>query len=154
MHTVILLKQTLALLLQLRCQTVIQSTCYSVQSSPTPQRDCDVGDCASLAVHVSSPCDTPREPGSHSFSQPPPKVSPASQVSFNWTLIFLEMLWFSFISYMLSLLQRIVSPETDSGFGSSYLNTPTSGSLQPHLVERCGFWHATVCKLFIQMICF
>lgn len=52
---------------------------------------------------------------------------------------------------MRSLLQRIVSLETDSGFGSSYLNASASGSLQPHLADRCGLRRAAVCKLFIRI---
>lgn len=33
-------------------------------------------------------------------------------------------------------VQRIVSPETDSGFGSSYLNQSISGSFQPNLLTE------------------
>lgn len=33
-------------------------------------------------------------------------------------------------------LQRIVSPETDSGFGSSYLNQSASGPFQPNLLTE------------------
>ncbi|GLD58581.1 AT-hook-containing transcription factor-like protein [Lates japonicus] len=75
-----------------------------------PEGECDLGDCVSLAVEVSSSSDAPREPGTPSFSEPPLNTPCASQ--------------------------RIVSPETDSGFGSSYLNQSGSGSFQPNLLTE------------------
>ncbi|KAM4552319.1 uncharacterized protein aknad1 isoform 2-T2 [Odontesthes bonariensis] len=68
---------------------------------------CDLGDCMSLAVKVSSSSEAPRDSDSRSVSEPPLNSSYVSQ--------------------------RIVSPETDSGFGSSYLNQSPSGTFQPNL---------------------
>uniref|UniRef100_UPI0037E85A5C microtubule organization protein AKNA-like n=1 Tax=Semicossyphus pulcher TaxID=241346 RepID=UPI0037E85A5C len=79
----------------------------------SPAGECDLGDCASLAVEVSSFSDAPRDSGTPSISAPPLNTSSASQ--------------------------RIVSPETDSGFGSSDLNQSASGSFQPNqLTESNG----------------
>ncbi|KAM9349925.1 uncharacterized protein aknad1 [Symphorus nematophorus] len=72
-----------------------------------PMGECYLGDCVSLAVALSSSFDTPRDSDTHSLSEPPLNTS--------------------------SVSQRIVSPETDSGFGSSYLNQSASGSFQPNL---------------------
>nr|XP_046264183.1 uncharacterized protein LOC124069255 isoform X3 [Scatophagus argus] len=83
-----------------------RSTPASVLS---PVGECDLGDCVSLAVEVSS-SDAPRDPDSHSLSEPPLNTS--------------------------SVLQRIVSPETDSGFGSSYLNQSASGPFQSTLLTE------------------
>ncbi|XP_068594321.1 microtubule organization protein AKNA [Cebidichthys violaceus] len=73
-----------------------------------PEGECDLGDCVSLAVEVSSSADAPRD----ILSEPPLNASSGSQ--------------------------RIVSPETDSGFGSSYLNQSASGPLQPNLFTESG----------------
>ncbi|KAM3604090.1 uncharacterized protein V6R79_006270 [Siganus canaliculatus] len=69
-----------------------------------PVGECDQGDCVSLAVEVSSSSDVFRDSGNHSPLEPHFSSTSASQ--------------------------RIVSPETDSGFGSSYLSPSTSGSFQ------------------------
>ncbi|RVE61830.1 hypothetical protein OJAV_G00174230 [Oryzias javanicus] len=63
----------------------------------------DQGD--SLAVEVSFSSDAPADSDSHSLSEPSPPISCVSQ------------------------MQRIISPETDSGFGSSYLTQSASGEL-------------------------
>ncbi|XP_070701615.1 protein AKNAD1-like [Pempheris klunzingeri] len=76
----------------------------------SPEGECDLGDCVSLAVEVSTTTDAPRESSTHSLSEPPLNTSAVSQ--------------------------RIVSPETDSGFGSSYLNQSASGSFQPNLLTE------------------
>ncbi|XP_072220563.1 uncharacterized protein [Leuresthes tenuis] len=68
---------------------------------------CDLGSSMSLAVKVSCSSDAPRDSDSHSVSEPPLNSSYVSQ--------------------------RIVSPETDSGFGSSFLNQSSSGTFQPNL---------------------
>ncbi|XP_073347788.1 uncharacterized protein [Pagrus major] len=72
-----------------------------------PVGECDLGDCVSLAVEVSSSSDAPRDPDTLSLSEPPLNTS-----------------------------SRIVSPETDSGFGSSYLNQSGSGASQPNLLTE------------------
>ncbi|XP_034558049.1 uncharacterized protein LOC117826230 isoform X2 [Notolabrus celidotus] len=72
--------------------------------------ECDLGDCMSLAVEVSFASNALRDSGAHNLSEPPLNTSSSSQ--------------------------RIVSPETDSGFGSSYLNHSASGSLQPNLLTE------------------
>ncbi|XP_055359565.1 protein AKNAD1-like isoform X3 [Betta splendens] len=64
-------------------------------------------ECMSLGVEASKSCATPRDSDAHCPLEPP-----------------------------LSASSRIVSPETDSGFGSSYLNQSGSGPFQPtHLTE-------------------
>ncbi|XP_069367950.1 microtubule organization protein AKNA isoform X2 [Paralichthys olivaceus] len=73
-----------------------------------PEGECDLGDGVSLAVEVSSSSYAPELSHTHSHYEPPlnsPCVS-----------------------------QQIVSTETDSGFGSSYLNRSASGSFQPNLL--------------------
>ncbi|XP_033993124.1 microtubule organization protein AKNA-like isoform X2 [Trematomus bernacchii] len=72
--------------------------------------ECDLGESVSLAVEISSSFDAPRPSDSHSPSEPPLNTS--------------------------SVSQRIVSPETDSGFGSSYLNQSTSGPFQQNLLTE------------------
>ncbi|KAI4809870.1 hypothetical protein KUCAC02_018726 [Chaenocephalus aceratus] len=72
--------------------------------------ECDLGESASLAVEISSSFDAPRPLDSLSPSEPPLNTS--------------------------SVSQRIVSPETDSGFGSSYLNQSTSGPFQQNLLPE------------------
>ncbi|XP_060900510.1 uncharacterized protein LOC132979058 isoform X2 [Labrus mixtus] len=73
--------------------------------------ECDQGDCVSLAVELSCLSDAPRDSDIHNLSEPPLQTS--------------------------SSAQRIVSPETDSGFGSSYLNNSASGSFESNrLTER------------------
>ncbi|XP_075954208.1 uncharacterized protein aknad1 [Anarhichas minor] len=74
--------------------------------------ECDLGDRVSLAVDVSSSADAPRDSDSHILLEPPLNTS--------------------------SVSQRIVSPETDSGFGSSYLNQSASGPFQPNLLTESG----------------
>ncbi|XP_044074332.1 protein AKNAD1-like isoform X3 [Siniperca chuatsi] len=76
----------------------------------SPVGECDLGDCVILAVDVSSSSDAPRDSGTHSLSEPPLNTS--------------------------SVSQRILSPETDSGFGSSYLNQSASGAFQPNLLTE------------------
>ncbi|XP_059200860.1 microtubule organization protein AKNA-like [Centropristis striata] len=76
----------------------------------SPAGECDLGDCVSLSVEVSSSSDAPRDSDSHSLSEPPLNTS--------------------------SVSLRIVSPETDSGFGSSYLNQSASGTIQPNLLTE------------------
>ncbi|KAI3375007.1 hypothetical protein L3Q82_021535, partial [Scortum barcoo] len=71
------------------------------ESVLSPVGECDLGECVSLAVEVSSSSYTPRDSSTNSLSEPPLNTS--------------------------SVSQRIVSPETDSGFGSSYLNQSGSG---------------------------
>ncbi|KAM7379239.1 hypothetical protein PAMP_004804 [Pampus punctatissimus] len=73
---------------------------------PNPESEFDLLDCVSLAVEVSSSADAPRD--RHSLSEPPLNTS--------------------------SVSQRIVTPETDSGFGSSYLSQSASGAFQPNLL--------------------
>ncbi|XP_035803430.2 protein AKNAD1 isoform X2 [Amphiprion ocellaris] len=73
--------------------------------------ECDLGDCVSLAVEVSSSSDALRDSDGRSLSEPPLNTS-----------------------------QRIVSPETDSGFGSSYLNQSASGWFQPNLLSQSGHY--------------
>ncbi|XP_024129732.1 uncharacterized protein LOC112147502 isoform X2 [Oryzias melastigma] len=63
----------------------------------------DQGD--SLAVEVSFSSEAPADSDSHGLSEPSPPISCVSQT------------------------QRIISPETDSGFGSSYLTQSASGEL-------------------------
>ncbi|XP_042353106.1 protein AKNAD1-like [Plectropomus leopardus] len=87
------------------------SDSHSTQDSVlNPEGECDLGDCASLAVEVSSSSGAPRGSNTHSLSEPPLNTS--------------------------SVSQRIVSPETDSGFGSSYLNQSASGPFQPNLLTE------------------
>ncbi|KAG7214697.1 hypothetical protein INR49_010589 [Caranx melampygus] len=81
-------------------------SCSITDSVLIPEDECDLGDCVSLAVEVSSSSDAPRHSDSHSK---PPLSTPCAS-------------------------QRIVSPETDSGFGSSYLNQSTSGPFQSNLL--------------------
>uniref|UniRef100_A0A1A7XKV5 Si:dkeyp-51f11.3 n=1 Tax=Iconisemion striatum TaxID=60296 RepID=A0A1A7XKV5_9TELE len=85
-------------------ETRSSSRQWTINSILNSNTECDLGDCASLAVEV--PC-SPRPPADlfiHSDSDPPLSTSCVSQ--------------------------RIVSPETDSGFGSSYLNQSASGTFQ------------------------
>ncbi|KAM6990251.1 uncharacterized protein aknad1 [Tautogolabrus adspersus] len=72
--------------------------------------ECDQGDCVSLAVELSCLSDAPRNSNIQNPSEPPLQTSSSSQ--------------------------RIVSPETDSGFGSSYLNNSASGSFEPNLLTE------------------
>ncbi|CAJ1072100.1 microtubule organization protein AKNA-like isoform X3 [Xyrichtys novacula] len=81
-------------------------SCGTLNSVPAVG-ECDPGDCMSLAVEVSFSSNAPRDSSTHNLSEPPLDSSSSSQ--------------------------RIVSPETDSGFGSSYLNQSASGSFQPNL---------------------
>ncbi|XP_068197095.1 microtubule organization protein AKNA-like [Antennarius striatus] len=81
------------------------SSCSTPESVLNPVGECCLGVSASLAVGVSSSSDAPRDSDTHSFSEPPLNTS--------------------------SVLQRIVSPETDSGFGSFYLNQSASEQFQP-----------------------
>ncbi|XP_034051952.1 microtubule organization protein AKNA-like isoform X3 [Gymnodraco acuticeps] len=89
---------------------------WTPHSSSTPDSvlnqagECDLGESASLAVEISSSFDAPRPSDSLSPSEPPLNTS--------------------------SVSQRIVSPETDSGFGSSYLNQSTSGPFQQNLLTE------------------
>ncbi|KAK5888910.1 hypothetical protein CesoFtcFv8_014959 [Champsocephalus esox] len=87
---------------------------WTPHGSSTPDSvqagECDLGESASLAVEISSSFDAPRPSDSLSPSEPPLNTS--------------------------SVSQRIVSPETDSGFGSSYLNQSTSGSFQQNLLTE------------------
>ncbi|XP_030607063.1 uncharacterized protein aknad1 isoform X3 [Archocentrus centrarchus] len=84
---------------------------HSVLDSVFKQNDeCDLGDCVSLAVEVSCSAGAPRDSDSHSLSELDLNTSCASQ--------------------------RIVSSETDSGFGSSYLNQSGSGPFQPNLLTE------------------
>ncbi|XP_045907963.1 uncharacterized protein LOC123972488 [Micropterus dolomieu] len=76
----------------------------------SPVGKCDLGECVSLAVEVSSSPDAPRDSATHSLSESPLNTS--------------------------SVSQRIVSPETDSGFGSSYLNQSASGPFQQNLLTQ------------------
>lgn len=46
-----------------------------------PQGECDLGDCVSLAVEVSSYSEVPQLSDTHSHSQPPLNNTCASQVS-------------------------------------------------------------------------
>ncbi|XP_040911516.1 uncharacterized protein LOC121193345 [Toxotes jaculatrix] len=80
----------------------------TLDSVLVPEGECDLVDCVSLAVEVSSSFDEPKDSDTHSLSEPPLNTPCASQ--------------------------RIVSPETDSGFGSSYLNQSASGPFQPTLL--------------------
>ncbi|KAM6918231.1 uncharacterized protein aknad1 [Xenentodon cancila] len=81
----------------------------SKQRQRPANSECDLGDCVSLAVELSFSSDVLRDSGSQSISEPPLNTTCVSQ--------------------------RIISPETDSGFGSSYLNHSASGSLQPNLLR-------------------
>nr|XP_012772156.2 protein AKNAD1 isoform X4 [Maylandia zebra] len=84
---------------------------HSIKDRVSRQKDeCDLGDCVSLAVEVSCSSDAPRGSESHSFSEPDLNTSCASQ--------------------------KMVSSETDSGFGSSYLNHSGSGSFQSNLLPE------------------
>ncbi|KAK5919432.1 hypothetical protein CgunFtcFv8_023328 [Champsocephalus gunnari] len=87
---------------------------WTPHGSSTPDSvqagECDLGESASLAVEISSSFDAPRPSDSLSPSEPPLNTS--------------------------SVSQRIVSPETDSGFGSSYLNQSTSGPFQQNLLTE------------------
>ncbi|KAK1879480.1 Protein AKNAD1 [Dissostichus eleginoides] len=89
---------------------------WTPHSSSTPDSvlnqagECDLGESVSLAVEISSSFDAPRPSDSLSPSEPPLNTS--------------------------SVSQRIVSPETDSGFGSSYLNQSTSGPFQQNLLTE------------------
>ncbi|KAM9718743.1 uncharacterized protein aknad1 [Menidia menidia] len=83
------------------------STCKQTQSAgnrSVRSSVCDQGDCVSLAVEVSCSSNAPADSENHIILEP------------------------SFNSSYESELQRIVSPETDSGFGSSYLNQSSSGT--------------------------
>ncbi|XP_054452556.1 microtubule organization protein AKNA-like [Anoplopoma fimbria] len=82
----------------------------STSSVLNPVGECDLGDCVSLAVEVSSSAESARDSDSHILLEPPLNTS--------------------------SVSQRIVSPETDSGFGSSYLNQSGSGLFQPNLLTE------------------
>ncbi|XP_056246478.1 uncharacterized protein LOC130178375 isoform X1 [Seriola aureovittata] len=83
----------------------------TAESVLIPEDDCDLGDCVSLAVEVSSSSDAPRQSDPDGHSEPPLGTPCASQ--------------------------RIVSPETDSGFGSSYLNqSTTDGPFQSNLLTE------------------
>ncbi|XP_028449305.1 AT-hook-containing transcription factor isoform X2 [Perca flavescens] len=75
-----------------------------------PAGEWDLGECVSLAVEVSSSSDAHRDSDTHILSEPPLNTS--------------------------SVSQRILSTETDSGFGSSYLNQSTSGPFQPNLLTE------------------
>lgn len=89
----------------------------------------------SLAVEVSTSSDPCRD--LDSVLEPPLNTSAVSQVSQRVsaacrllpcaTLLFKSMFF---------VMQRIVSPETDSGFGSSYLNQSASGSSHPNLLSE------------------
>lgn len=84
---------------------------HSIKDRVSRQKDeCDLGDCVSLAVEVSCSSDAPRGSESHSLSEPDLNTSCASQ--------------------------KMVSLETDSGFGSSYLNHSGSGSFQSNLLAE------------------
>ncbi|XP_031137213.2 microtubule organization protein AKNA-like isoform X1 [Sander lucioperca] len=75
-----------------------------------PACEWDLGECVSLAVEVSSSSDARNDSDTHILSEPPLNTS--------------------------SVSQRILSPETDSGFGSSYLNQSASGPFQPNLLTE------------------
>lgn len=49
--------------------------------------ECDLGDCVSLAVEVSSSSVAPRDSGTHSLSEPPLNTSSVSQVSHRQWLV-------------------------------------------------------------------
>ncbi|MEQ2169301.1 hypothetical protein GOODEAATRI_023772, partial [Goodea atripinnis] len=74
--------------------------------------ECDLDDCVSLAVEVSCSSHPPR--GTHSISEPVVNTS--------------------------SVSQRILGSETDSGFGSSYLNQSATKTFQPN--DLTGSVHA------------
>ncbi|XP_034744654.1 protein AKNAD1-like isoform X1 [Etheostoma cragini] len=75
-----------------------------------PAGECDLGECVSPAVEVSSSSDARRDSDTHIPPEPPLNNS--------------------------SVSQRILSPETDSGFGSSYLNQSASGPFHPNLLTE------------------
>ncbi|XP_068605015.1 protein AKNAD1-like [Brachionichthys hirsutus] len=77
-------------------------SCSTLESVLNPLGECYLGGVVSLAADVSSCSDVPRDPDTHSLSEPPVNTS-----------------------------SRIVSPETDSGFGSSYLNQSVSEQFRP-----------------------
>ncbi|XP_074544743.1 uncharacterized protein aknad1 [Halichoeres trimaculatus] len=78
-------------------------------STPAPaEGETDPGYCMSLSVEVSFSANASRDSGIHI----PPNSSSSSQ--------------------------RIISPETDSGFGSSYLNHSASGLFQTNLLRDSG----------------
>ncbi|KAM8851407.1 uncharacterized protein aknad1 isoform 4-T4 [Spinachia spinachia] len=81
-------------------------------SFPNPHGECDPVECVSFALEVWTSTNAPRDSDSHVLLDPPLNTS--------------------------SVSQRIVSPETDSGFGSSYLNQSPSGPLQPNLLAESG----------------
>ncbi|XP_037537261.1 protein AKNAD1-like [Nematolebias whitei] len=82
---------------------------HRAANSPlNPNLDCDLGDGVSLAVEVSCSSHLRRDSDARSSSEPPVGTSCVSQ--------------------------RIVSPETDSGFGSSYLNQSGTAAFQPNLL--------------------
>ncbi|XP_076001166.1 uncharacterized protein aknad1 [Genypterus blacodes] len=80
---------------------------WTAERSKCVFNSCDLADCVSLAVEVSCSADAPKDPDTQGLSEPPLNT--------------------------LSLSQRIVSPETDSGFGSSYLNQLVGGPFQANL---------------------
>ncbi|XP_047444987.1 protein AKNAD1-like isoform X3 [Mugil cephalus] len=84
----------------------------TLDTVPSPKGECDLFHCASLAVEVSSSSDAPGHSDSCSLSENPLNASSVSQG------------------------RRIVSPETDSGFGSSYLNQSASGSFQANVLTE------------------
>ncbi|XP_070830179.1 microtubule organization protein AKNA-like [Chaetodon trifascialis] len=86
------------------------NSCSTLDGAVNPVGECDLGDCVSLAVEVSSSSVATKDSGTHNVSEPPLNAS--------------------------SVSQRIVSPETDSGFGSSYLNQSASGPFQPNLLPE------------------
>ncbi|KAK2822316.1 hypothetical protein Q5P01_022381 [Channa striata] len=93
-----------------------QKKCTSESSYSTlTEGKCDLSDCVSLAVEVSRSCDTPTDSDIHSPLEPSPNIS-----------------------------SRLVSPETDSGFGSSYLNQSASGSFQSNLLSESVHSHNDV----------
>uniref|UniRef100_A0A7N6FAC8 Protein AKNAD1 n=1 Tax=Anabas testudineus TaxID=64144 RepID=A0A7N6FAC8_ANATE len=91
------------------------SSSTSLQREWTPDSSCNTldsvlnpeGEHVGLAVEVSCSSYTPRDSDSHSPLEP-----------------------------LLITSSRIVSPETDSGFGSSYLNQSGSGSYPPNLLTE------------------
>ncbi|KAF7222701.1 microtubule organization protein AKNA isoform X2 [Nothobranchius furzeri] len=86
-----------------------QSQRNANSSTLNSNTECDLGDCVSLAVEVSCSFHPPGDSFIHSDSDPPLSTSCVSQ--------------------------RIVSPETDSGFGSSYMNHSANRTFQQNSVS-------------------
>ncbi|XP_043989833.1 uncharacterized protein LOC122841011 isoform X2 [Gambusia affinis] len=102
----------------LHCQTAEDEQCASTRirlplwtpdsSDLNTSSECELGDCVCLAEEHSRSSHPPRDSDSCSVSQPAVNTS--------------------------CLSQRISSPETDSGFGSSYLNQSATEAFQPNVL--------------------